>query len=345
MEDKYLYFNISKNSEDEEPISNYDKNIILTRTVFCSLSFVTCLVLIIIYIIYCLQVKFSLCKKKEEEESKDFIDKEISSDEGNTPDDNKKGKIGLGSNFMFFLTISNFFGALSEFLFYFYYMNIINDDKNKNKKPFEIFKIINDDNKCYFFGFTHNSFDLIAVCWTTMLTLLFYRSTNLSNKMLYDDNKYLIIGFIYSILSCIIFCVIPIFTKSYGFARYYCSFRYKEANDYKTLSEKLINKLWRYSYILVTFINSLFNVIWLFKTTIFYSKKLEILQKQNRKEYKLMLIYVWVFRIFPIVLILSRFFKGLTRIIIESFNVGETFGNILEYINAFFLQVMGYLIL
>ena len=72
----------------------------------------------------------------------------------------------------------------------------------------------------------------------------------------------------------------------------------------------LINTLWRYSYIFVTFINSLFNVIWLFRTNIFYSKKLEIIKKQNKREYKLMLIYVWVFRIFPIVLVVSRIFKG-----------------------------------
>ena len=113
-----------------------------------------------------------------------------------------------------------------------------------------------------------------------MLTLLFYRSTNLSHKMLYYDNKYLLIGFLYSILSCIILCVIPIFTNSFGFARYYCSFRYSEIKDNKILEEKLMNKLWRFGYILMTFINSLFNVIWLLKTKSFYSKKLEIIKNK-----------------------------------------------------------------
>ena len=341
MTGNYLYLNISENNENKTLMSNNDKTIILTRSIFCSLSFVSCLVLIIIYVIYCLQVKFNLCKKKEEEESNDLVENEISSDDGNKINDNKKAKIGLGSNFMFFLTLSNFLGAISEFAFYFYYMNIINNDKNKNKSSLQIYQTINNDSKCHIFGFFHNFFDLIAVCWTTMLTLLFYRSTNLSHKMLYDDNKYLLIGFLYSILSCIILCVIPIFTNSFGFARYYCSFRYSEIKDNKILEEKLINRLWRYSYILVTFINSLFNVIWLLKTKSFYSKKLEIVKKQNIKQYKFMLIYVWVFRIFPIILILSRFFKGFKRIVLEQFDVGEIFGNILEYINAFLFASNG----
>ena len=142
MTGNYLYLNISEDNENKTLMSKNDKTIILTRAIFCSLSFVSCLVLIIIYAIYCLQVKFNLCKKKEEEESNDSVENEISSEDGNNLNDNKKAKIGLGSNFMFFLTLSNFFGAISEFAFYFYYMNIINSDKNKNKSSFQIYQII-----------------------------------------------------------------------------------------------------------------------------------------------------------------------------------------------------------
>ena len=93
--------------------------------------------------------------------------------------------------------------------------------------------------------------------------------------------------------------------------------------DYTILDEKGLNKFWRYSFVGVTFIGNALNVLWLFLTTKFYSKKLAIIKKQNKNEYKLMLIYVWVFRIFPIVLVISRIFKGLSRIVVEKFNASE----------------------
>ena len=74
----------------------------------------------------------------------------------------------------------------------------------------EIYKRINEDGKCRLFGFAHNFFDLFAVCWTIMLTLLFYRSTDLSNEMLYKDTKYLLIGFLFSFLLCF-FCCLDLF--------------------------------------------------------------------------------------------------------------------------------------
>lgn len=325
-------------------IGKEDKNIILTRSILSFFSSLCCLTLIIIYIIYFLQIKFNLCIKKDENDSNDLLENEISSsDTDKKSNNNKKGRnIGLGSNFMFLLTISNFFGALVEFLFYFYYNKKVNnfpDGHNKN----QLYDEINNDYTCHIYGFAHNFFDLFAVCWTTMLTLLFYSSTNLSSDMLYNDKKYLLIGFIFGIGSCFIFCLIPLATDSYGFARYYCSFRYNEIdkNNFNVLKEKAINRIWRYSFVFVTILNNLFNVICLIKTNRFYSKKLELIKKQNIKQYKLMLIYVWVFRIFPIVLIISRIFKGLTRIIIENSNANEFIEILFEYINAFFFASNG----
>ena len=327
-------------------LGNEDKNIILTRSILSLLSALCCLLLIIIYVINFLQIKFNLCIKKDDDDSNDLLENEISlQNKEKKFSNNKKGRnIGLGSNFMFFLTISNFFGAILEFIFYFYYKNIASKykgDYNKN----ELYNEINNDYTCHLYGFAHNFFDLFAVCWTTMLTLLFYSSTNLSSDMLYNDKKYLLIGFIFGIGSCLIFCLIPLATNSYGFARYYCSFRYNEIderNNFKALEEKTINRIWRYSFILVTILNNFFNVICLIKTNRFYSKKLRMIKKQNIKQYKLMLIYVWVFRIFPIVLIISRIFKGLTRVIIEKIDVdSEFFENFIEYINAFFFASNG----
>lgn len=194
---------------------------------------------------------------------------------------------------------------------------------------------------CSLFGFAHNFFDLFTVCWITMLTLLFYKSTNLSNEMLYQDTKYLIIGFLYSFILCLIFCGLPFITSNYGFAKYYCSFRYNENYDnVNQKSETALTTFWRYSFAFITALNNIFNALCLFKTNSFYSRKLKIVKNQNRNEYKLMLIYVWVFRIFPIVLLISRAFKAMSRLIEMSFD-NENFNNLVQYFNAFFFASNG----
>ena len=336
-----------KNNKEERLIGNKDETIILLRSIFCAISFSCCFILMVVYFILCLQVKCNILVKNKNKDIIDFTDDASNeSNKKNKKANKEKKKIGLGSNYMFLLTISNFFGSLFEFLFYFYYINMVDDVKkgtiDKSNWEKEIYRRINEDDKCRLFGFAHNFFDLFAVCWTIMLTLLFYRSTNLSNEMLYKDTKYLLIGFLFSISLCFIFCALPYMTKSFGFARYYCSFKYREMkSDYSILDEKGLNRFWRYSFVGVTFIGNALNVLWLILTTKFYSKKLALIKKQNRNEYKLMLIYVWVFRIFPIVLVVSRIFKGLSRIVVEKFNASENAENIIEYINAFLFASNG----
>ena len=286
-------------------------------------------------------------KKKDTQETKEIKETKDSRDSDNISDNNKnqkkENKIGLGSNFMFLLTISNFFGSLFEFIFYFLYSDVISKYENKIEiNQSYIYRDMNKGCKCILLGFAHNFFDLFAVCWTTMLTLLFYRSTNLSNEMLYQDQKYLIIGFIYSIILCLIFCGLPITTDSYGFSRYYCSFKYDDFDEKGNhLEEETSSIIWRYSFAIVTFVNNLANVIWLFKTNKFYSKKLEFIKNKNKKEYKMMRKFVWIFRIFPIVLIISRLLKGMSRMIIELFNTSQNFESIIEYLNGFFFASAG----
>jgi len=216
-----------------------DENIILVRSIFCAFSLACCLFLMIVYVILCLQRKFNICNKNENRNSNETIESDYSSIDNNKENkNNRKRKIGLGSNFMFLLTTSNFFGSLIEFLFYFYYKKMLLKEKESDRFSIKNYKDINNDNGCKFFGFAHNFWDLSSVCWTTMLTLLFYCSTNLSNEMLYKGKKYLIIGFIYCIISCIIFCGLPLIKNNYGFARFYCSFRYVELMKLIKLKKK-----------------------------------------------------------------------------------------------------------
>ena len=329
-------------------IGDYDDKNILTRTILCIASYICCLILIVIYFVLCLQVKFNVCTKKKDidKDSNDLL--EDDSEENKEKNKKEKGKIGLGSNFMFFLTISNFFGSFFESLFYFYYKDKVNlIDQKTNYERAHLFQEINDSSMCQWLGFAHNFFDLFTVCWTSMLTLLFYKSTNLSSEMLYKDTKYLIIGFIFSITVCSIFCVIPMITNSYGFARFYCSFKYNTVTNFddtyqtfKVEKEEPHVQFWRYCFAAVALINNLFNVFCLVKTSRFYSKKLDIIKKQNKKEYDVMRRFVWVFRIFPIVLMSSRLYKAISRVITNS-DVSETVIYILEYINSFFFASNG----
>ena len=99
-----------------------DKNIILFRTILCGISFICCFFLMIVYFILILQVKFNLCikKEKDDQDNNNDIDSLVGSQCSDKKINKKKdNKIGLGSNFMFLLTLSNFFGSLFEFLFYF----------------------------------------------------------------------------------------------------------------------------------------------------------------------------------------------------------------------------------
>jgi hypothetical protein len=347
MLDLILNANTSNDQKPEQYIEDGDEKIILSRTIFCCISFTCSLLLIIVYIINCIQVKYRKCIRNEEkvlnENENNYSDMDNKEDE-NSNKKNNQGKIGLGSNFMFFMTISNFFGALFEFSFYFYYINLKSKEENQDLTKNILYYNINEDNACTLFGFAHNFFDLFTCCWITMLTLLFYRSTNISNDMPYHEAKYLTIGFAYCIILCIILCVIPLSTGSYGFARYYCSFKYNSLSQkgeyYIKDPEGNLDKVWRYAFIAVASLNNIVNVIWLYLTNNYYSKKLKKIKNQNKNEYKIMLYFVWVFRIFPIVLIISRFYKGVSRMLLDNVDSKEVI-DIIQYINGFLFASNG----
>lgn len=339
--------NSSDESSDYVYMLNMDSEIVGARAIFCLISLIPCLFLIVVYVILVLQVKFNILTRKSatdsQEASAESLIEQIKTQEDNLPQ-NEKGKnkkIGLGSNFMFFIVFSNFIGALIETTFYKYYKlrteNVEMDDLEQVK---EAFANINDEGLCKFYGFSHNFFDLFAVCWTTMLTLLFYKSTNLTSEMLYKDKKYMIIGFLYSVLTCGIFCGIPLATGSYGFGRFYCTFEYVNDVDIGKASETHVAKFFRYAFVLIATSNGLINCYWLILTSKYYSKKLKMLKGQNKNEYSLMLKFVWVFRIFPIVLILSRLVKGISRMIIDSTD-NSSLVLVIGYINGFFFASNG----
>lgn len=291
---------------DEQDI--YD--VIIVRTFSTMVTLVLCLFLIIVYIILCLQVKCNIFARRKTSISKgsrnSFIER---SGLQKDMDKSEKKKIGLGSNYMFFLIFSNFIGEIFEFWFFFYYKQL------REKNPSTIKEEMNNSKQCVLFGFAHNFFDILSICWTTMLSLLFYKSTNLTSEMLYKDTKYLLLGFAYSLGTCFICCVIPLWFKLYGYADTYCSFKIGE--------HSVILLVFKITTLVIILVNSFYNIFAFYKTTVYYSKKLEILKTQNKKEYSLVRNFVRVFQTFPTALVLIRLIKCANTFIVENYNNKE----------------------
>ena len=294
-------------SEDDIDFDMKYRYLNLIKSIPASITIFLCFILIITYFISFLQVKFNIFIKediKEEITNEPRYSQNSFNETAGLPtkeeENTSKKKIGLGSHYMFFLILSNFFGGIAELIF----LLTFNFDFRQKKYSDNL---ENNKYECKIFGFLHNFFDLSSVCWTTMLTYLFYKSTNLSSEILYKDGKYLFIGFVFWFFSWAILCGIPYYRDKYGFSETYCAF--KKTEDAKDDFDKIELLFWTFFFIIYVLLNSIFNCIWLYKTTKFYSKKLKNLKNQNIKEYNVLFIFVKVFQIFPIVLIITRIIK------------------------------------
>ena len=349
---------MSNNTTDSSYLIHSENlNVIICRCVFCFISWFSCLLLISIYIMLILKVKFNFFQKNTESEkdkANNILNDSSISYSRNDSEINNNNEIGLGSHFIFILTVSNFFGVFFESLFYFYYRKINTnciDESSTNDECIKAFIDINDSQVCKLLGLSHHFFDLYSVCWTSMLTLLFYCSRNPDNDMSKKSKKYIIVGFIYSTTICVIFTLVPYITgDNYGFNRFYCTFRFyhdidKDGKGF-TRTETTI---WNYSFMFISFINIVFHIFCLVKTHRFYSDKLKILKQQDKDKYKSLIIFVWVFRLYPIVIIITRSYRVFARFIAEIINKvtkenEESSTNIIQYINGFIYSSNGIII-
>jgi len=102
----------------------------------------------------------------------------------------------------------------------------------------------------------------------------------------------------------------------------------------------------RFTLVSVLILNLVFNLFCLIKTHKFYSDKLKTLKNQDKKEYKSFIIFVWVFRIFPIVIFISRLYKSGANTLIgwvdkKNKEYDKTSVYIIEYINSFIFASNG----
>ena len=270
----------------------YLEQILFLRMIFSIISLVACFIIILLYIILFIQVKFSKNSNKNEQENINSI-----SSEG--LNSNKSNKIGLGSHYMFFLVISNFFGAIVEGSLYIY----LNQDDMQFPET-EFYKKFSDTPYCKGYAFFHNFFELSGICWTTMITKLFYYSTQIVISG--SQKQQMAKAFTYSFLSSLIISILPVIFGGYGFAYTHCSFVKKDFDNSNTHTLSII-----FGAILTIFIilNALFYIYALFKSYSFYKKKIKQLKEQNEGEYSSLKVYVYLFFIFPIVLMITRIMK------------------------------------
>lgn len=63
--------------------------------------------------------------------------------------------------------------------------------------------------------------------------------------------------------------------------------------------------------------NLFFHTFCLIKINRFYSEKSKIIKQKYKNEYKFFIIFVWIFRIFPIVILISRLYRIIARVLVE----------------------------
>ena len=263
-------------------------DIMKIKTVCSFISFFSCSFIIYLYI----KLYINILKKKEKKIFEYILDSN-NNDDYFISTNSQRNKIGLGNHFFFYLIIGNFFGSFFEGIF---------------TKFFKTSDEIEDNSTCIFFAVMHNLFDIWNVCWTTMITFLFFQTSKSHIKKV-NINEILLkkIGFIYLLISIIIITIFPLIInpkKYYGKADIYCSF----INTYK---ENVFNLL----LILLIFGNLIINIYFLYKSQNFYSKKLLLLNAQNNIiEYKVVRIVKYILITFIFILAFSRIFKGLSRV-------------------------------
>lgn len=282
--------------DDSIAIQNEFYSRVITLRSICSIiSLISCSVIVIIYLILSFQMLLNKCIKKAnyllEQEN------EIDSITSFQPSANQKTKIGIGSHFMFMLILSNIISNVISLIF---------EVKYKSVQPLDN----KDDTTCKALGFFETFFSLSSVCLTTLITRLFLKSTETTSLNQFQEKHEFHLGSIYTFSFSFLLSIFPLLSNSYGNAFYQCSFNYE--ND----KFNFWSCLWLVFINLFVILNFVYNIISLWKVNTFYSAKMLLFQSQQKNsEYNTLRMYVIVFRVFPIVLVITRSLNIISRVV------------------------------
>lgn len=305
-----LYIDLSDERRNETLVG-----IAKARMICSFFSIGGCFTIMVIYLVLCIQIYH---KKKTVNPQEEQTNPKLES----------QNKIGLGSHFMLFLILANFLSSFLPIIFYVYYKKYVSNV---------------GDTLCTILGFCHNFLDLCAICWTLVVVQLFKTSTQITEFAPGQEGKYFLFATLFSILFPLMLTVLPFLLNlisnnkkhAYGDAGTHCSFFYHDA-EWISIA---------FSFIVLLCI--IYIIFLLVKVRKYYSKKLLLLAKGS-EDYKVFRIYVFVFKIFPFILIISRILKGVTRALTDYTN--QYFGvnvpagviNALNYLSAISFCLNGF---
>ena len=304
------YIDLSKDKRNETLVG-----IVKARMICSFFSIAGCFSIMIIYLVLCIQVYL---KKKRVTPQEEQINPKLES----------QNKISLGSHFMLFLILANFLSSFLPIIFYVYYEDYVSNV---------------GDTLCTILGFCHNFLDLCAICWTLVVVQLFTTSTQITEFAPGQEGKYFLFATLFSILFPLILTVLPFLLNlisdnkkhAYGDAGTHCSFYYHDAEWISI------------SFSITVLLCIIYIIVLLVKVRKYYSKKLLLLAKGS-EDYKVFRIYVFVFKIFPFILIISRILKGVSRALTDythqyfGFNVPTGVINTLNYLSAISFCLNGF---
>lgn len=280
--------------------SELNNKLVLIRMICSVISIPFCIVIIVLYCVLCCQVMSTKRKSKMELTNEDT---QI------TP--NANTKVSLGNHFMFLLILFNLFSSIIPIIFFFTFYKHTSS--------------LGHETLCTILGFCHNFFDGCACCITSVIVFLFYKSTKITEFKPGQERKYMIVGILYFVLATTLFTTLPFVTSgSYGWADTHCSFNYN------------VSRSWNYVYTVFVGINCVINSLFLFIVGYYYYKKLKKMDSDSH-EYKMIRRFVFIFTIFPFVLVLSRIAKGIAREFNTSnIHIFHYAGAVLYCLNGFF---------
>ncbi len=207
-----------------------------------------------------------------------------------TSEKERINKMGLGNELIFFLIISNIGWCIGSFL---------------GIKEFTIFD--KDNSLCQAQAFVQNYFDMSSICWNTIISNITLLGTKLTFSEISKKREKMYLFFIYSNVLPILFSLGPVFTDSYGPAGIWCWIDLSHLDIY--------SYIWIIIFYLFNWGNIFYSIYALISTSMYFSKRQSEIENDQDKirEAKYLKKYIFILRIFPLMLIITRLSGTINR--------------------------------
>jgi hypothetical protein len=287
--------------------------IVELRSICSILSSLACVFIIILYIIMFVNYRWNKYMIIRQEESQSNVNNSLDESCIDTNNDmlirqssksNKKlkrkrnsnkqlnNKMGIGIHLIFFLILTNLGWCVGSI----FGLDGFNSEKDNEKSG------------CIAQAIIQNYFDISTICWNSIISAI----TLLGTRACYTDmkkiNNKFYLFLIYSNIFPLILSLGPYFTNDYGSAGVWCWINLQKLDTSRYIWIVLIN--------LFNWLNIFYTIYALFTASKFFSiRKAEIGKDAEKiKEIKFLGKYIFILRIFPMVVLITRFFGTFNRL-------------------------------